>query len=55
MLVLTRKVGETIRIGKDVFVRVNKIRGHQIQLGIEAPKDVKVIRLELREDGSQDG
>ncbi len=47
MLVLTRKVNESIRIGDDILVRVVEIKGNQVRLGIEAPEDVKVYREEL--------
>lgn len=47
MLVLSRKVNETIHIGNDIEVRVVKIRGNVVGLGIVAPRDVKVMRNEL--------
>ncbi|ARU60429.1 carbon storage regulator [Tumebacillus avium] len=47
MLVLSRKVGESIRIGDDVIVTVVEVKGDQIRLGIEAPKQVKVHRQEV--------
>ena len=49
MLILTRKVGESIMIGDSVEVKVLGIRAGQIKLGIEAPKDVKVHREEIYE------
>ena len=42
MLVLTRKAGEQILIGKDVLVKILEVQGNRVQLGIEAPKDVKI-------------
>jgi len=47
MLVLTRKLDETIVIGEDVNVRVIKLQGNRVRLGIEAPEDVNVRRGEL--------
>ena len=47
MLVLTRKVGETIAIDGDILVQVVQIRGKQVRLGISAPKSKKVQRGEL--------
>jgi carbon storage regulator len=47
MLVLTRKVGETIRIGEDVTVQVLAVRGGQVSLGLAAPSDVRIFREEV--------
>lgn len=47
MLVLTRKAGETIRIGDDIFVTVEWVDGNRVSLGIEAPRDVKILRGEI--------
>jgi carbon storage regulator CsrA len=47
MLVLTRKVGDRIKIGDNITVVIIKIRGNQITVGIEAPRDVRIIRGEL--------
>ena len=47
MLILTRRVGETIRIGEDVDVTVMSVNGAQVRLGIQAPKDVPVHREEV--------
>ena len=47
MLTLTRKIGESIRIGDDIVVIVKEIKGKQVRLGIEAPRDVYVCREEL--------
>ena len=49
MLVLSRKVGERIRIAADIVVVVTAIQGDRIKIGIEAPKSVRVLRGELRE------
>ena len=47
MLTLTRKIGESIRIGDDIVVVVKEIKGKQVRIGIEAPRDVYVCREEL--------
>jgi carbon storage regulator len=47
MLVLTRKQNEGILIGNDIVITVINIEGDKIRLGIEAPKNVRVIREEL--------
>ena len=47
MLVLTRKLGENIRIGDTVKITVLEVRSGQVKLGIEAPPEVKVHREEI--------
>jgi carbon storage regulator len=47
MLVLTRKVGERIRIGDDVVITVVRINGTAVRLGVEAPAHLTVVRQEL--------
>ncbi|MEK4136594.1 carbon storage regulator CsrA [Kurthia sp. FSL E2-0154] len=49
MLVLTRKVGESIMIGDGIEVKVISIDGDQVKLGIEAPRHIKVHRQEVFE------
>ena len=49
MLVLTRKIGERIRIGDDITLVVTKMAGNRVTLGIEAPKDVRIVRGELEQ------
>ncbi len=49
MLVLTRRLNETIVINDDIEITITKIDGHQIKLGIDAPKDIKVHRKEVYE------
>lgn len=49
MLVLTRKVNQSIVIGDDIEVVVLEVRGEQIRLGIKAPRDVVVHRKEIYE------
>ena len=48
MLVLSRKVGERIWIGKDIAVTVVRITGGGVRIGIEAPSNLAVVREELR-------
>jgi len=50
MLVLTRRIGEAIRIGPDILVYVSDIRGSQTRIGVAAPRDVSVLREELCEN-----
>ncbi len=47
MLILTRRVGETLVIGDDVTVTVLGIKGNQVRIGVNAPKDVSVHREEI--------
>ena len=47
MLILTRRIGETVIIGDDIIATVLSINGNQVRLGIEAPKDVSVHREEI--------
>jgi len=50
MLVLSRKIGERIRIADDIEVVVMAIRGDRIKIGIEAPKSIQILRGELQVD-----
>jgi len=49
MLILTRRVGETLMIGDNVTVTVLRVKGNQVRLGVNAPKDVSVFREEIFE------
>ena len=49
MLILTRKVGETIKIGDDISVTVLGVKGNQVRVGVGAPRDVSVHREEIYE------
>lgn len=47
MLVLTRKTEQKIRIGKDVIITVLKVQGDYVSIGIEAPRELQIVREEL--------
>ncbi|HPX26837.1 MAG: carbon storage regulator CsrA [Spirochaetaceae bacterium] len=47
MLILSRKTNEKIKIGSEITISIIEIRGDQVKIGIEAPKDVKVFRQEV--------
>ena len=47
MLVLTRKAVQKIRIGNDIVITVLKVQGDQVSIGIEAPKELQIVREEL--------
>ena len=47
MLVLTRRVGETIVIGEDIAITVLAVRGERVRIGVSAPADVRVDRQEI--------
>lgn len=47
MLILTRKIGEGIKIGDDITITVVEIKGNQVKVGIDAPKNVSVHREEI--------
>ena len=49
MLVLTRKIGESIAIDDHVKITIVQIKGKQVRIGIDAPKDTKIHRLEVYE------
>ncbi len=56
MLILTRRTGETLRIGDDVTLTILGIKGNTVRIGISAPKDVAVHReevyLRIKEEGA---
>ena len=47
MLILTRRVGEAMKLGEDITVTVLGIRGNQVRIGIDAPKSVSIQREEI--------
>lgn len=49
MLILTRRVGETVMVGDDITVTVLGVKGYQVRVGIKAPRDVPVHREEIYE------
>lgn len=50
MLVLTRKPGQSIKIGGDIEVKIVGVENNQIRIGIEAPKDIKILREEIEKN-----
>lgn len=50
MLVLSRKDGEQIVIGKDIVIEVRRIKGNRVAIAIDAPQDVRILRGELRDE-----
>ncbi|MCG0276859.1 MAG: carbon storage regulator CsrA [Thermosediminibacteraceae bacterium] len=50
MLVLSRKIGQSVSIGKDITIKILQIEGDRVQIGITAPKNMKVLRTELYEE-----
>lgn len=53
MLVLTRKQGEAIYVGAEIVIRLVRVKGGQVRVGIEAPKNVTILREEIG-DGPRD-
>lgn len=47
MLILSRKIDEKIKIGNDITITIIDVRGDQVKIGVEAPKNVKVFRQEV--------
>lgn len=47
MLILTRRIGETLKIGDNIEVTILSLKGNQIRIGVNAPKDVEVHRSEV--------
>ena len=53
MLVLSRYEGEKILVGDDIVITVCRVNGGQVRIGIEAPREIVVIREELKNDPKQ--
>lgn len=49
MLILTRRIGESVMVGNDVTITILGVKGAQVRIGVQAPKDVAVHRLEIYE------
>jgi len=49
MLILSRRVGETVIIGEDISITVLRVKGNQVRLGVNAPKSIAVQREEISE------
>ena len=47
MLVIARKIGQTIRIGDNIEVTISAIRGDQVRLAIQAPREIPILRTEI--------
>ena len=53
MLILTRKSGQGFTIGKDIEITITEVSGDKVRVGINAPRDVKILRSELTETMEQ--
>jgi carbon storage regulator len=53
MLVLSRRVEESVQLGESIVMRILSIRGDQVRLGFTAPRDVRILRTELLRLSSQ--
>jgi carbon storage regulator len=47
MLILTRRLGESVKIGSDITVTIISVKGNQVRVGVAAPKDIPVHREEI--------
>jgi carbon storage regulator len=52
MLVITRKEGQSFLVGDDVRVNILSVDKNQIRIGIDAPREIKILRSELKESGN---
>ena len=53
MLVLSRKKGESIRLGDDIEITITEVKGEQVRIAINAPKNISILRGELRKEVSE--
>ncbi len=53
MLILTRKPGESIKIGEDIYITLLATKGNQTRIGIDAPRELEVVRTELLGKGER--
>ncbi|MCC9604702.1 carbon storage regulator [Blastopirellula sp. JC732] len=53
MLILSRKIGETIHVGDNVTIVINRISGNRVTVGIDAPNQVRILRGEVIESDEQ--
>jgi len=53
MLILTRRVGEELKIGDNVTVTVMGVKGNQVRIGIDAPREVSVTRPDMKKEKPQ--
>ena len=53
MLILPRQPGQAVNLGDDIKVRVLRVRGQEVQIGIDAPEDVDIVREELLDDPAE--
>ena len=47
MLILTRRIGESLRISDDIVVTILEVKGNQVKIGTDAPRDVSVVREQI--------
>lgn len=55
MLVITRNLGEAFFIGNDIKIVIVKVKGKLVQVGIQAPKDISIVREDANEQTSKSG
>lgn len=53
MLILTRRKGEKIKIGDDIEITITSVEGNSVRIGVDAPKNVEILRTELLERYNQ--
>jgi carbon storage regulator len=47
MLVITRKVGEELKVGDNIYIKIISIDKNQVKIGVDAPRDISILRMEL--------